>query len=323
MTARCQRQTTQTIYLAGSGGKCPVPLTITTQPTNETVGVESTTALTVVATGMQPLSYQWDFNGTNLAGATNSVLTLASVQLTNGGVYSVTVADYYGSVTSSNALLTVLTYPPVITSQPTNETVNVGGIAAFSVTATGTPPLAYQWNFNGTNLVGATGSVLTLTNVQPTNAGIYCVTVTNLYGSVTSSNAVLTVVILPPTITQNPASRTNVAGTTATFSVAAAGSAPLAYQWLENGASLNNGGNVSGATTATLTLTNVQDTNAGSYSVVVTNTAGSVTSAPALLVIHTAGDFDSTDQSGRLGGRQCHVQRHRRRGRAPNLPVVF
>ena len=84
---------------------------------------------------------------------------------------------------------------PVITSQPTNQTVTVGGTSTFSITASGAAPLSYQWNFNGTNLSGATNTSLTLTNVQWNQAGNYAVLVTNLYGSILSSNAVLTVTL--------------------------------------------------------------------------------------------------------------------------------
>jgi hypothetical protein len=84
---------------------------------------------------------------------------------------------------------------PVIVSQPTNQTVYVGFTAAFSVVALGTPPLSYQWSFNGTNIVGATATTLTLTNVQLSQAGNYVVLVTNSYGSVLSSNAMLTVTL--------------------------------------------------------------------------------------------------------------------------------
>jgi len=84
--------------------------------------------------------------------------------------------------------------PPVITGHPTNQAVTVGGSTTFSVTASGTLPLSYQWSFNGTNMVGATNTMLTLTNVQLSQAGNYAVLVTNAYGSILSSNAVLTVV---------------------------------------------------------------------------------------------------------------------------------
>ena len=91
-----------------------------------------------------------------------------------------------------------LSSSPVIVSQPTNQTVNVGGTAIFSVTASGTPPLIYQWNFNGTNIAGMTNPSLTLTNVQFSQAGNYSVLVTNAFGSALSSNAVLTVNPPPP-----------------------------------------------------------------------------------------------------------------------------
>jgi hypothetical protein len=81
--------------------------------------------------------------------------------------------------------------PPVITTQPTSQTVTVGNSASFSVTASGTLPLDYQWNFNRTNIPGATNSMLTLTNVKVSQAGNYAVLVTNAFGSILSSNAVL------------------------------------------------------------------------------------------------------------------------------------
>jgi hypothetical protein len=82
---------------------------------------------------------------------------------------------------------------PSIIAQPASQTVLAGSTATFSVTVAGTPPLSYQWRFNGTNILGATATAFTLTNVQPAQAGSYTVRITNLYGSATSSNAVLTV----------------------------------------------------------------------------------------------------------------------------------
>ncbi|MGA8149280.1 MAG: LamG-like jellyroll fold domain-containing protein, partial [Gallionellaceae bacterium] len=97
------------IYLAGGGGKCftPVAPVVTMQPTNQTVVEGQTATFSVNATGTRPLNYQWMLNTTNLAGATNASLILTNVQLTNAGNYTVTVTNAYGSVTSSNALLTV------------------------------------------------------------------------------------------------------------------------------------------------------------------------------------------------------------------------
>jgi alpha-tubulin suppressor-like RCC1 family protein/Zn-dependent metalloprotease len=271
------------IYNAGNGGKCPPPPTppsIMTQPTNQTVVVGGTATFTVMAGGTPPLGYQWYFNWTDLvAGATNSSLTLTNVQISQAGSYAVLVTNPYGSVFSTNAVLTVNTSgPPVILSQPANQAVLAGDSAAFSVVAGGTPPLRYQWRFNGTNLSGATNTWLTLTNVQLSQAGNYTVRVTNVLGLVISSNAVLTV-LAPPTITTQPASQAVAVGGTAIFSVTAGGTPPLSCQWNFNGT------NISGATNTSLTLANVQLSQAGNYAVLVANAYGTIGSSNATLIV--------------------------------------
>jgi hypothetical protein len=158
------------------------------------------------------------------------------------------------------------------------------------VTATGAGPLAYQWRFNGVPTPGATNSTLTLTNVQATNAGDYTVVVTNSTGALTSSVATLTVLGPgPPAIITQPASQSVVTGATTSFSVSVSGTTPLTYQWLFNGGAISNGGHYGGVPSATLAITNAQPANAGSYSVVVTNVAGAVTSSVATLTLTAAG----------------------------------
>ena len=254
-----------------------VPPAITAQPTNLVVVAGANASFNVTASGTLPLSYQWQFNGAGVTGATGTSLALTGVQPTNAGSYTVVVTNTAGSVTSAVAVLTVLV-PPAITSQPTNLVVMAGASASFSVTASGTLPLSYQWQFNGAGVAGATGTSLALTGVQPTNAGSYAVVVTNTAGSVTSAVAVLTVLV-PPAITVQPTSLSAAYGSNATFNVAASGTLPLNYQWRFNGA------NITGATSTSLTLTSVQPTDAGSYTVVVTNTAGAATSAVAVLTV--------------------------------------
>ena len=92
----------------------------------------------------------------------------------------------------------VTTIAPIIYLQPSNQTVTAGANASFSAAASGRLPLSYQWQFNGSNLAGATATVLALTDVQPAQAGLYAVVVSNVAGSVSSSNAVLTVISPPP-----------------------------------------------------------------------------------------------------------------------------
>jgi len=173
--------------------------------------------------------------------------------------------------------------PPAITGQPQSQTVATGASASFTVTATGTAPLSYQWKFNNSDVAGATSPTLTLSNVQAANAGSYTVVVSNAGGSVTSSSATLTVTrpSAPPSITQQPQAQTVDAGANVTFTVVATGDAPLSYQWKFNGV------DIPGATTPVLSLSSVQASNAGSYSATVSNPAGSVTSAAALLSVRS------------------------------------
>src|SRR5207244_3232261 len=146
-----------------------------------------------------------------------------------------------------------------------SRTNNAGTTATFIVTASGTAP-TYQWKKNGVNLSnggnvsGATTATLTLTGVSQTDAASYTVGITNAAGGVLSSAASLTV-IDPPSTTTQPSSRTNNAGTTATFTVTASGTGPLSYQWRFNGT------DISAATSGSLMLGNVQAEDAGDYSV--------------------------------------------------------
>ena len=122
------------------------------------------------------------------------------------GTYRVIVTNFAGVATSSNALLTITPSLPVIITQPANQTAIVGGTAAFTVAAIGTTPFFYQWNFDGTNIDNATNAVLTLDNVQLTQAGNYAVVITNIYGTATSSNAMLNVYTVPVITSFSPPS---------------------------------------------------------------------------------------------------------------------
>ena len=177
-------------------------------------------------------------------------------------------------------------HAPSITNQPTGRSVVAGSNTTFSVSAAGNGSLRYQWRFNDTNsLAGATNSSLTLTNVQTTNAGGYSVAVIDSLGSITSDAAMLTLdVNVGASITTPPTNQTVGAGQSAAFTVAAAGTAPLSYQWRFNATN-----NLDWATNAFLIITNAESTHAGSYSVVVMNPYGpAVTSAVAILTVNAA-----------------------------------
>ncbi len=172
-----------------------------------------------------------------------------------------------------------------ITTQPQSQTVAVGSNVLFTVAASGAAPLNYQWQVNGSPISGATASSLTLNNAQTTASGNYSAVVTNSSGSVTSSIAVLTVLI-PPGISSPPQDLTVLAGGTANFSATATGSAPLSYQWKLGGVNVVNGARISGATTSALSITSAQASDAGNYTLAVSNAVGSVTSSPAALTVN-------------------------------------
>ena len=175
------------------------------------------------------------------------------------------------------------TAAPAISSQPQNQTVAPGSSVTFTVQATGSPAPTYQWLRNGSAIVGATGSALALSNVQPGDAGSYTVRVTNSAGNVTSDPATLTVATAPvntaPVILAHPVSVTAAAGSTAALAVGASGTPAPSYQWRKDGVPL------AGATNAILNLSAVTPANAGAYSVVVSNPGGSVTSNGATLSV--------------------------------------
>lgn len=175
--------------------------------------------------------------------------------------------------------------PASVSFSSSDVSAYVGQSANFSVVAGGSAPLNYQWFFNTNTLIaGATSSLLTLTNVQLTNAGTYFCIVTNSFGSDTSAVAQLTVnVPVAPTISAQPQNVTVLPGASASFSVSAGGSTPFNYQWY-----FNTNTAIAGANNPTLTLNNVQATNAGIYTVVVNNLAGSATSSNAVLTLNTS-----------------------------------
>ncbi|MGZ5543840.1 MAG: immunoglobulin domain-containing protein, partial [Limisphaerales bacterium] len=252
------------------------PPIISLQPSNQLVSAGATATFNVLAFGAQPLSYQWQNNGSPIFGATTSGLSITNVQFSDAASYSVIVSNAFGSVTSSNAVLAINTTPPSITTQPVSLAVQAGSPATFSVSAAGASPFSYRWQKNSNDIAGATLSSFTITNAQLSDTASYSVVISNSYGSATSSNAML-IVGYAPTIATQPSSQTVTQSNAVSFSVVATGSDPLAYKWFFNGAAVAN------ATASTLTLTNAQSANAGTYAVVVTNLFGSVTSSNAVL----------------------------------------
>lgn len=243
---------------------------ISQQPANQIATNGGIATFGVAASGPGSFAYQWLFKGTNLPSATSSNLTLTSVNTNKIGSYSVVITNISGSVTSSAASLNM---PAFIVTQTQSWTALLGGTARFGITAGSTAPFGYQWAVNGTNILGATNSSYSMSNLATTNAGIYTVAVSNSYGGIVSTGSVLSVAF----IRQPPADQVVTNGGTASFGVGLSSPGSFNYQWLFNGTNLPS------ATSATLTLNNVSTNKIGSYAVVVTNSSGSITSSVAAL----------------------------------------
>ncbi len=166
---------------------------------------------------------------------------------------------------------------PAIITQPAGQTVTAGNPVSFFVSATGTAPLSYQWSKGTTAIAVATSASYAISSTASADAGSYTVTITNAAGSVTSNPATLTV-NAGPTFTTQPLSQPAFVGSTISFVALATSATPITYQWQKGGINILN------ATGATLTLTNVQLSDASSYAVIATDSGGSATSRFARLV---------------------------------------
>jgi hypothetical protein len=229
------------------------------------ISLASTTNNTANEDGLNNI--RLDANGGNAAG-TNTVLAFDEFR------FGTTFADVTPHGAAAQA--------PTITAQPSSTNVTAGDPATFVVVAIGDAPLRYQWYFNTNTLLSdQTNATMTIASVQTNNAGGYSCVVTNSSGSSTSLVATLTVLPqLPPGITSQPQSLTNLVGFPAMFSVGANGSPPLRYQWYFNTSTL-----LAGQTNASLSFTIASTNDAGGYAVVITNKFGSVTSSVATLAV--------------------------------------
>ncbi len=170
----------------------PGPPVISSQPQSLSLAYGGIATFSVVASGSIPLAYSWRFNSTPISLATNSTLVISNLTQANAGTYSVVVTNTLGSVTSSNAVLTV-SLTPQISQQPASTSLLIGQSLSLSVAANGAPSLFYQWRKGGANILGANATSYSIASVQASDAGNFDAVVTNAYGSITSSVAVVTV----------------------------------------------------------------------------------------------------------------------------------
>jgi len=257
-----------------------VPPSILGQSASTNVAAGKTVSLFVNAGGSSPFSYRWLFESTSIAGATSSILTIGNIQSANEGIYRPVVANSVGTVTGAVISVRVMPAAPVIVSNPATLTLPASSPAQFNVSAIGSQPLAYQWYFNNSPIVGATASQYGLSGIQSSNAGNYQVVVANSLGSATSGVAMLIVTPTAPYFVTQPVGALVSAGSNRTLTGLANGSLPIGYQWQHSGT------NVPGATQTSLTLSNLVLEDSGAYTLIASNVVNLTTSAVAQLTVY-------------------------------------
>jgi len=188
--------------------------------------------------GLASGDYTWYIDA-----GTNASVTVSG--LTPGLTYYFSVLAYDSNQNESlpsNELIDSILTPPLITSQPVDQSVAAGAYPYFRVNVDGTSPFTYQWFDNGTAIAVGTNKVLDLADVSDADAGNYSVVIANSAGSVTSSVATLTV-IDPPVIRNQPVDQSVAAGTYVYFRAGADGTSPFTYQWFDNGTAIAAGKN--------------------------------------------------------------------------------
>lgn len=256
------------------------PVRIVQEPADLVLWAGDSNALVSVAAGSPPFWYQWykGLNPSNLiAQATNAVYVISPATGADAGFYTVVVSNPGGSAGSRTASVKVLTDPPVIATPPTNATVFYGSPAGFTVGVSGSVPVFLQWFKDEVPIAGATNSSYAIPQTREGDAGRYAVVATNRLG-MASASATLSLLDTALVITVPPLDQAVLPGSNATFMVEVSGPHPR-FQWFHGELALG------GATSETLTLTGVTTSQVGDYRVMVSNGAGSVTSAVAQLTL--------------------------------------
>ena len=254
-----------------------VPPVINVEPLDVSVVEGGSVVFTVGVSGSKPLSYQWQKDGADIAGATVSKLALSPVSVADQGAYRVRVSNAGGTVESQEASLTV-NVPAQVSDSQQDAVIAVGDPLDLTVNASGTPPLSYQWYLNGTPIDGATGVSFSIAAAQSSDTGKYTVVVSNPVGPIAGPVFNVTVIEAVQIVTQ-PENFDARRGDAVTMSVGVAGTGPFDYQWEFNGAIFSE------TSQPELILSGVQLNAAGSYRVRVSNLVSEALSQEVALTV--------------------------------------
>lgn len=266
------------------------PPQITEHPDSQTVNAGQSVTFSVSAGGSGQLSYQWQRDNSNIAGATSPNYTFTAQSNRNGAAFRCRVSNATGSVFSNAATLTVaeLATPPSFLSHPQSLTAVSGSNVTFNVSATGSLPRTLQWQRNNVDIPGATTASYSFVAQPADNGATYRCRVSNSGGTAYSNGALLTVTtpVTPPAISSQPANKLAYPGMNVVFNIIANGSAPLTYQWQRNGI------DIPGAISSVYSFNTSAADKGAAYRCRVSNSAGMIYSNSAVLTVVLHGDYN-------------------------------
>ena len=256
-------------------------LAIITQPSSDTGSEGDNLALWVRATSTQEINYQWYKGAELISGATDSLLSIDNASLGDAGIYNVRVSNSATVIQSLNALITVneISTPLYFVQQPSSISLTTGQALTLSALASGQGTLRYQWQKAGSLIPGANQANYQVNSVSLDDAGAYQVIVSDESTQLSSqlANVYVSDSTAPVTIIEHPASLTTIQGSEASFSILASGGGFISYQWRFDGS------NISGATETSLLIASTEESDSGSYDVIVSNSQGNAQSLSATL----------------------------------------
>lgn len=257
------------------------PPTVFGLPASLTLAYGNTVSLYPNVYAGNSATYQWNKNGTPISGATSSSYYKSGATPADNGVYTITVTNAAGTVTSSGLTLTVSSAEaPRIYGLPSVQNLEYGSYINVYPSVSGTTPITYAWFKDGVVIAGATSSSFYKSALTSADSGIYTLTATNVAGSATSDPMVVNVrAAIAPTISFSSSTVVTPYGQTLSLSPSIYGTSPMTYQWKRNNVVIPN------ATSSSYYKSETNFADAGNYTLTVTNAAGSTTSSAVNVIV--------------------------------------
>ncbi|MGC3956415.1 MAG: immunoglobulin domain-containing protein [Verrucomicrobiota bacterium] len=253
-----------------------------TQPVGYTNAAGTNFTLTSLARGSEPIAYQWQQNGTNLAGVTLTSMSVTNTKLSDSGVYTVLASNIAGTFLSAAANVAITAAPPVFVEQPLTTTWLVGSSNVVNSRATGSTPLSYRWYYQSALVLNQTNRQFLVNPVTLAAAGTYFAVASNQFGMATSTVATITV-NQTPLLASGLSNLVVSAGSSVLLTVSSTGSPPPTFTWQFNGLT------IPGETGSSLLLTNLQPAQSGFYRLTAANANGSVSTTSRVSVLGPLG----------------------------------